>query len=165
MPTTAFLTCVHSPQLPYPNLLHVPVSLLPLTIPSLFQPGYKELTNDNLWKKCRDVFIGLGMILDKAAYLVKETKLQSKSLVWFEHRRAWITASKFHTACHTSITSPSWSLVKQILTVGGSVTSTASVGVIKAKKLQYSRPSLIWAALYQQIWRIVWISEFVWLVK
>ena len=125
MPTAAILTCVFPPQRPRPNPL--PVRPLPPTIPSLYQPAYKELTNDNLQAKCQEVLNRLEMTEDEAAYLADATKLQSKSLIWFEHRRARITASKFHTVCHTSITSPSRSLVQQILTVGGNVTSAAIV--------------------------------------
>ena len=124
MPTSAVLTCVYPPQRPRPNPL--PVCPLPPTIPSLYQPAYKELTNNNLQAKCQEVFNGLEMTEDEAAYLAEAAKLQSKSLIWFEHRRAritLITALKFHTVCHTSITSPSRSLVQQILTVGGNVTS------------------------------------------
>ena len=128
MPTSAVLTCVYPPQRPRPNPL--PVCPLPPTIPSLYQPAYKELTNNNLQAKCQEVFNGLEMTEDEAAYLAEAAKPQSKSLIWFEHRRAritLITALKFHTVCHTSITSPSRSLVQQILTVGGNVTSAAIV--------------------------------------
>ena len=75
------------------------------------------------------------MTEDEAAYLAEATKLQSKSLIWFEHRRARITASKFHTVCHTSITTPSRSLVQQILIVGGNVTSAAIVWGIQNEKV------------------------------
>ena len=133
MPTSAILTCVYPPQRPRPNPL--PVRPLPPTIPSLYQPVYKELTNDDLQAKCQEVFNELEMTEDEAAYLAEATKLQSKSLIWFEHRRAWITASKFHTVCHTSITTPSRSLVQQILTVGGNVTSAAIVWGIQNEKV------------------------------
>ena len=122
MPTSAILTCVYPRQHPRPNPL--PLRRLPSTIPSLYQPAYKDLTSCDAQARCREVFSGLKVTEDEAAYLAEATKLQSKSLLWYEHRRARITASKFHTVCHTSITSPSRSLVQQILT-GGNVSSAA----------------------------------------
>ena len=124
MPTSAILTCVYPPQRPRPNPL--PVRPLPPTIHSLFQPEYKDLTKDDLQAKCQEIFAtGLVITEDEAAYLAEATKLQAKSLLWFDHRRGRITASKFHPVCRTSITSPSQSLVQQILKTGGSVTSAA----------------------------------------
>ena len=69
MPTSAILTCVYPPQQPQPNPL--PVRLLPPTIPSLYQPAYKELTKDNLQAKCQDVFSGLEMTEEEATYLAE----------------------------------------------------------------------------------------------
>ena len=109
--------------------------LLPLKIPFLYQAAYEKLTNDNLQTKCQDVFSGLEMTEEEEAYPADTTKLQSKSLTWFEHRRVQITALKFHTICHTIITSPSQSLVKQILAVGGNVSSAAIVWGIKSEKV------------------------------
>ena len=62
-------------------------------------------------------------------------KLQSKSLIWFEHRAVRITALKFGTICHTSITSPSSSIVQQIMTVGGNVNYAAFVWGIQKEKI------------------------------
>ena len=105
MPTSAILTCVYPSQRPRPNPL--PLHHLPSTILSLYQPAYKELTSCDMQARCREVFSGLRLTEDEAAYLAEATKLQSKSLLWFEHRRARITASKFHAVSHTSATSPS----------------------------------------------------------
>ena len=51
---------------------------------------------------------------EEADYLAKSTHLQSKSLVWFEHRRGRLTASRFQSICHTKIQHPSESLISAI---------------------------------------------------
>ena len=133
MPTSAILTCVYPPQRPRPNPL--PLHHLPSTIPSLYRPAYRELTTSDIQARCQELFSELKVTEDEAAYLAEATKLQSQSLLWFEHRRARITASKFHTVCHTSLTSPSRSLVRQILTIGGSVSSAAIAWGIQNEKV------------------------------
>ena len=52
---------------------------------------------------------------DESQYLAKCTRLQAQSSIWFEHRKARLTASRFRAICHTSVEKPAESLVKQIL--------------------------------------------------
>lgn len=58
---------------------------------------------------------GLKISQGEADYLEKCTKLQMQSALSFSHRKGRITASKFGAVCHTSILSPSQSLVEGIL--------------------------------------------------
>lgn len=123
MPSSAVLGCVYPLPRPLPN--PSPIQTLPATIPSLYQPSYKELTQEELEAKCEDIFNGLEISDKEAAYLTEATKLQSKSLIWFEHRKGRITASKFRAVCSTSITAPSQSLLKGILHTGQTISTAA----------------------------------------
>ena len=69
------------------------------------------------------------------AYVSISNPVVYVSMIWLEHTRARITASKIHTACHTSITSPFQSLVNQILTVGSNVDSAAIVWGIQSEEV------------------------------
>ena len=78
----------------------------------------------------------------EADYLERSTTLQSRSAVWFAHRNGRITASKFKDVCHTSIASPSKSVVHSILQHGPKVTSAAMEWGVKNEalaKADYSR--------------------------
>ena len=46
---------------------------------------------------------------------VEATQLQSESLVWFEHRRGRLTASRLFSICRTKTQSPSNSLIDSVL--------------------------------------------------
>lgn len=61
----------------------------------------------------------------KSKYLAMSTCLQTQSQLWFEHRKGRLTASKFGAICRTSISTPSKSLVSQILQVGSLPKSAA----------------------------------------
>ena len=51
----------------------------------------------------------------EAMYLTQCTRLQVQSMVWFEHRKGRLTASRFGAICHTSVDKPAKSLVVQLL--------------------------------------------------
>ena len=57
----------------------------------------------------------LKVTQEEADYLQQCTKLQTQSLLWFAHRRGRITASNFHSVCHTSTSNPSESLIQKLL--------------------------------------------------
>ena len=57
----------------------------------------------------------LVITAEESDFLFCSTLLQSQSLLWFEHRRGRLTASKFGAICHTSVYKPSKSLVQEIL--------------------------------------------------
>ena len=61
--------------------------------------------------RCKEIII----TPEEAAYLEESTRLQAQSLLWFEHRMGWITASKLLAVKHTSLDPPPVSLVKQIM--------------------------------------------------
>ena len=92
------------------------VTHLPATIPSLFDPKYKELSSAQLQEECKHVFRDeIKVTKEESKYLAESTRLQSRSLVWHEHRMGQITASQFGVICHTNSDSPSKSLVSSIL--------------------------------------------------
>ncbi len=92
------------------------VRSLPSSIASLHSPRYKELSATELATESERVFKDVVSVTkEDADYLERCTTLQSQSLLWFEHRKGRITASRFGAVCHTSITSPAQSLVCSIL--------------------------------------------------
>ena len=89
---------------------------LPCTITSLYHPKYKQLSRTVLAKECIRVFREeLKVTSEESKYLSECTRLQAQSSTWYEHRRGRLTASKFGSICHTSVTKPSQSLVARIL--------------------------------------------------
>lgn len=92
------------------------VCSLPPTIMSLYQPRYHQLNEEELKLECKQVFKEELVVTQvEADYLEQSTRLQSRSLTWFRHRRGRITASKFGAVVHTSLFSPAKSLVDSIL--------------------------------------------------
>ena len=73
---------------------------LPPTILSLYRPKYRELEPDQLLSKCKEIFEKeLIVTPEEARFLFDSTTLQSQSLLWYEHRRGRLTASKFGAIC------------------------------------------------------------------
>lgn len=54
----------------------------------------------------------LSVTSEESKYLEEATRLQSLTLLWFEHRKGRITASKFRAVRFTSLSSPSVTLLK-----------------------------------------------------
>ena len=71
------------------------------------------MSRDQLNAACEEIFAnGLKITSEETAYLEESTRLQSKSLLWFEQRAGCITAFMFRKVTRTSVDSPSESLVK-----------------------------------------------------
>ena len=120
-----------------------PVKKLPKTIFSLCSEKYRGLNCTELFRECKRI-LAEELIITKgeADYLEHSTTLQSRSAVWFAHRKGRITASKFKDVCHTRIASPSKSVVHSILQRGPKVTSAAMEWGVKNEalaKADYSR--------------------------
>ena len=112
----------HSAILSVSTLRHGPQSntsvarSLPPTITSLGHPHYKRLAEKELYDKCDEIFQhGLKVSQQEVRYLSEATRLQSESLLWFEHRKGRITTSQFGAVCRTCIDAPSQSLIKRIM--------------------------------------------------
>ena len=100
---------------------------IPPTILSLYRPRYKKLDREELLNECDRVLIEELIITNEESnFLFHSTKLQAQSLIWHEHRRGRLTASKFGAICKTSIDKPSKSIVKEII-CGGTVPNTPAV--------------------------------------
>ena len=115
-PNAAILTAV-IPKPPKETNPHTPPTrTLPPTIMSLYHPHYADLSEEELELECKRVFEQeLVVTQAEADYLEQSTRLQSRSLTWFSHRRGRITASKFGSVLHTSLFSPAPSLVDSLL--------------------------------------------------
>ena len=88
---------------------------LPRTISSYYHPKYCHLSHNQLERESLSVFKEMKVTEDESQYLAKCTQLQAQSSLWFEHRKARLTASRFRAICHTRVEKPAESLVKQIL--------------------------------------------------
>lgn len=89
---------------------------LPPTLTSLHKPKYAVMTEEELRAACKDVFTnGIAVTHEEAIYLEESTRLQSQSLLWFQHRTGRITASKFLAVKRASLHPPPASLVKQMM--------------------------------------------------
>lgn len=113
-PSAAILTSSFVQPNPHPHQTKHP-RWLPATITALYHPNYQKLSEQELKKECEVVFEGLTITKEEADYLAEATQLQSKSLVWFEHRRGQLTASHFRPFCHTYLEKPSQSLISTVL--------------------------------------------------
>jgi len=83
---------------------------LPPTIMSLGRMRYREMDDDELLCECEKVFDELVVTDRESDFLFRSTINQSHSLLWYEHRRGRLSASKFGAICCTSLDSPSKSL-------------------------------------------------------
>ena len=70
------------------------------------------MSGEELEAACEDVFKrGIIVSQEEVTYLEEATRLQSQSLLWFEHR----TASRFHAGKSASLDPPPASLLKQFM--------------------------------------------------
>ena len=91
------------------------VPCLPPTLMSLGRRKYRDMNAEELTHACEQFFDEFCITNEESNFLFRSTVLQSSSLLWFEHRRGRLTASKFGEICHTSLASPSKSLTESIL--------------------------------------------------
>lgn len=87
---------------------------LPATISSLYHPKHQNISEQELKEECKKAFKAMKISKEEDDYLARSTLLQSKSLVWFQHRRGRLTASRFYSICRTKIQNPSQSLISAI---------------------------------------------------
>ena len=86
--------------------------ILPKPLKSLQQPSYLHLQYNELLNVCETVSIQVTDEMAKA--LEKETRLQSKSNLWYKHRAGRVTSSRMKAVCRTNVANPAQSLVKSI---------------------------------------------------
>ena len=86
---------------------------MPATIASLYDPKFDQMPLKKLMAECENAFHSKITVTKEEAD--QSTVLQSESLLWFEHRKSQITASHFGSLFHTSLDSPSSSLISSIL--------------------------------------------------
>ena len=86
--------------------------ILPKPLKSLHQPSYLQLEYNELLNICETVLI---QVTDEMAEpLEKETRLQSKSNLWYKHRAGRVTSSCMKAVCYTNVANPAQRLVKSI---------------------------------------------------
>ena len=110
--STLSTSCTGAP----PALSTPVVRKLPLTLPSLQKPKYSAMNDAELRDALKDVFAtGMFVTHEEVNYLEESTRLQSQSLLWFQHRSGRITTSKFFAVKRASLDPPPTSLVKQLM--------------------------------------------------
>lgn len=119
------------------------VRRLPQLMKSLENREHLLLNSLEMSQLCKKTFEELKVNQEEANYLEESTRMQSQSLLWFEHRSGRITASKFYAVRHTSITSPSMSLLHSLLNK-------------TPKKLEV--PSLKWGITHESIARDAYLE-------
>lgn len=81
-------------QMRYPTLPGLPPSSM-----SFGRRKYRGMDTEELMQACKDVFDELCITEEESKFLFQFTVLQSKCLLWFEHSRGRLTASKFGDIC------------------------------------------------------------------
>ena len=115
LPSAVFFSS-HAPSSTIDTSAPPVVRKLPPTLTSLQKPKYAAMTEEELKAACKNVFTdGIVVTREEAIYLEESTRLQSQSLLWFEHRTGRITASKFLAVKRASLHPPPTSLVKQMM--------------------------------------------------
>ena len=83
---------------------------LPLT--ALLKPEYLALDYHDLLNVCEGVTVDITN--ETAQVIEQETRLQSKSKLWYKYRAGRVTASRMKAVCHTNLSNPSQSLIKSV---------------------------------------------------
>ena len=122
------------------------IQKLPPPLTSLHNVVCNKMTPEELFSECENVFSSrLVITKEEALYLEEATRLQSQSILWHKHRVGRITASKFFAVAHTSINSPSRSLIK---------------GLMEMKVQSYSKvKSLMWGIENEHIAREQYLEQ------
>ena len=72
------------------------------------------VSDEEQYNESEQVLKMIKFSMEDSEYLAEATKMQSESLLWFEHRKGRITASPFGAVCNTSAQNPSKSLIEAI---------------------------------------------------
>ena len=86
----------------------------PRTLTSLYNEDFLHVSYLELMNKCDDVFQHSQITRQQAENLEKDTRGQSKTKLWFQHRAGRVTASNFKSATHANLAEPPQSLIKSI---------------------------------------------------
>lgn len=118
--------------IPTPVTANFPMILTELFNKDLLSANFSEIT-----KCCENIRLVVSQ--QKADTVERATKEQSKSKLWQRFRSGRVTASKMYSACHSSPSAPSQSLVLSICYPAASSFKTAATTwgckhVIEAKK-------------------------------
>ncbi|XP_066288919.1 uncharacterized protein [Branchiostoma lanceolatum] len=88
------------------------VPVLPTPLSDLYDENCAELSFNELCEKCEEISIALTP--DETQSIEENTRLQSKSALWYKQRAGRITASNLKSACHTDPDKPSMSIIKKV---------------------------------------------------
>ena len=104
------------------------VHKLPPTLLPLRKPKYAAMAEEELKEACKEVFAsGISVTTEEASYLEECTRLQSQSLVWFEHQTGRLTASKFLAVKAASLYLPPASLIDELIHRKSSLTHVPAI--------------------------------------
>ena len=84
----------------------------PIKLPDIYDKNLKFDTLQDAVYACD--FVDLSVSAVQCQRLEGNTRMQSKSDMWFSYRAGRITASVIYDVCHTSCEKPSYSLLMKI---------------------------------------------------
>ena len=90
------------------------LSNFPEPLTSLQKPDYLKLNYHDLLDVCEKLFVEITITDNMAKVVELETRQQHKTNLWFKYRAGRVIASRLKAVCHTDVTNPSQSLVKNI---------------------------------------------------
>lgn len=96
-----------------PDIATVPSSLPPC-LTSVFRPFYRNLTYAELLTVAESVLSDTTVSSAEIVELEHKTREQYRCKLWHTQRVGRITASVFHTACHSNILRPARSFIRKI---------------------------------------------------
>ena len=105
---------------------------MPLNLRSHYMADFVKLSDEELNVECKKLIDSMHLIDDDVIYIERATRGQSESITWHEQRVGRITASIAHSVVHTSIYSPSSSLIRKICL-------TPSLRPLNVDSLQWGR--------------------------
>lgn len=84
----------------------------PKVLSELFHPDMLEASFSEILKHCKDINVTISK--EEAESVEKATRQQTECKLWNRFRSGRITASRMHTACHSSPAAPSESLIRAV---------------------------------------------------
>ena len=88
---------------------------LPPQLFDLYDPAYKDISENELLDRVKDIFDQLKVTQEEADYLEESTRKQSNTQIWHDHRKGRITASYFHDVLGYTWKGYPKSIVKSIM--------------------------------------------------
>lgn len=101
------------------------LDVINLFLTSLYKPSYQSLSLEELQEIGKDIHLSYSQ--DEIDFIERNTRVQSKSKLWFRFRAGRVTGSVFAKACRTPILSSSSYLIKKICFPEKNIVNTEAI--------------------------------------